>query len=84
MPFIFETIVVLKIMLYKYFVGNRRPAVKIPDEEGWPDGMCIDTEGMLWLACFSKARVNRYNPITGLSSNFSEIPGRPEALYLKA
>ena len=54
------------MMLYKYFVGNRRPAVKLTDEEGLPDGMCIDTEGMLWLGCYSSSRVNRYNPITGL------------------
>ncbi|XP_071802569.1 regucalcin-like [Asterias amurensis] len=46
-------------------ISNRRPAVKLTDEEGLPDGMCMDTEGMLWLGCYSSSRVNRYNPITG-------------------
>ncbi|XP_022089750.1 regucalcin-like [Acanthaster planci] len=45
--------------------SNRRAVVSVPKEEGLPDGMCIDHQGMLWLACFSKSRVNRYNPETG-------------------
>ncbi|XP_038057263.1 regucalcin-like [Patiria miniata] len=45
--------------------SNRRPAVKVAAEEGWPDGMCIDEQGMLWLACFSKAQIIRYDPTTG-------------------
>ncbi|XP_072017372.1 regucalcin-like [Amphiura filiformis] len=47
-------------------LSNRRQVIAIPhEEEGFPDGMTIDEEGMLWVACFSKSRVNRYNPVTG-------------------
>src|SRR5678815_196750 len=33
--------------------------------EGYPDGMTIDTEGMLWIALWDGWRVSRYNPFTG-------------------
>ncbi|XP_022089748.1 regucalcin-like isoform X2 [Acanthaster planci] len=46
-------------------LSNRRPAVEIPNQEGFPDGMTMDTEGMLWVACFDGSKVNRYNPQTG-------------------
>ncbi len=44
---------------------NRRHVVEIPTEEGFPDGMCIDSEGMLWVACYYGSKVNRYDPRTG-------------------
>ncbi|XP_063968494.1 regucalcin-like [Lytechinus pictus] len=46
-------------------IGNRRQVVKVPDEEGLPDGMCIDSEDMLWVALFNGDVINRYNPKTG-------------------
>ncbi|XP_038057161.1 regucalcin-like [Patiria miniata] len=45
--------------------SNRRPAIEIPEEDGYPDGMTIDTEGMVWVACFDSSSINRYNPLTG-------------------
>ncbi|PWW00989.1 sugar lactone lactonase YvrE [Paenibacillus cellulosilyticus] len=46
-------------------LSNRRVAITIPDEEGYPDGMTIDSEGMLWIAHWGGWQVARWNPITG-------------------
>ena len=54
-------------------VANRRAVIKVPEDEGLPDGMCIDNEGMLWLACFSKSRINRYNPNTGNNLSYTNL-----------
>ncbi len=56
-------------------VSNRRPVVSIPKEVGFPDGMSIDSEGMLWLALYFGGRVNRYNPQTGECIGGIEVPG---------
>ncbi|XP_054771992.1 regucalcin-like [Lytechinus pictus] len=46
-------------------IANRRQAISVPKSDGVPDGMCIDDEGMLWVALFDGWAVNRYNPKTG-------------------
>lgn len=45
--------------------SNKRVAVKIPDGGGYPDGMTIDTEGMLWIALWDGWGIARYNPENG-------------------
>ena len=47
--------------------GNRRVVYKMEKEEAIPDGMCIDTEGKLWVACYNGGRVLRIDPQTGQS-----------------
>jgi gluconolactonase len=34
-------------------------------EYGYPDGMCIDLEDKIWLACYSAYKVIRFDPETG-------------------
>ncbi|MBD0294580.1 MAG: SMP-30/gluconolactonase/LRE family protein [Flavisolibacter sp.] len=46
-------------------ISNRRVAVTIPKKEGFPDGMTIDREGMLWIAHWDGWQVARWNPQTG-------------------
>ncbi|XP_001186139.3 regucalcin [Strongylocentrotus purpuratus] len=46
-------------------IANRRQVIKVSQSDGIPDGMCIDTEDMLWVAMFDGWSVNRYNPKTG-------------------
>ncbi|NXR08833.1 RGN protein, partial [Semnornis frantzii] len=46
-------------------IGNRRSMYKLEKEESIPDGMCIDTEGKLWVACYDGGRVIRLDPETG-------------------
>ena len=40
-------------------------AVRIPEGAGYPDGMAIDAEGMIWVALWEGSCVMRYNPNTG-------------------
>ncbi|WP_088342079.1 SMP-30/gluconolactonase/LRE family protein [Robiginitalea sediminis] len=46
-------------------ITNRREAFAIDPGEGYPDGMCIDREGMLWIAHWGGWQVARWNPHTG-------------------
>jgi sugar lactone lactonase YvrE len=46
-------------------ISNKRTVINIPEAEGYPDGMTIDTEGMLWIAMWDGWKVARYNPGTG-------------------
>jgi len=46
-------------------IGNRRTAVSIPQELGYPDGMAIDCEGKLWVALWGGRCVARFDPDTG-------------------
>lgn len=46
-------------------INFRRRAIKVPRELGTPDGMCIDREGMLWVAHYGGFGVYRWDPKTG-------------------
>jgi sugar lactone lactonase YvrE len=46
-------------------ISNKKTIIKIPEEAGTPDGMTIDTEGMLWIAHWDGWQVARWNPATG-------------------
>lgn len=43
-------------------------------EEGSPDGMCIDNEGMLWIAEWGGGRVSRWNPRNGQKVDERKLP----------
>jgi sugar lactone lactonase YvrE len=65
------------VMAYDYDlttgeIGNPRPAISVPPELGWPDGMTSDAEGMLWVAMWGGAKLTRWNPVTG--QLVTEIP----------
>lgn len=51
-----------------------KTAVTIPQEAGNPDGMCIDEEGMLWIAQWNGFGVYRWNPDTGMLLEKIEVP----------
>jgi len=46
-------------------LSNPRTAVHFPEGEGYPDGMTIDAEGMLWVAHWGGGKVSRFHPATG-------------------
>ena len=43
-------------------VSNRHVAFELPEGMGYPDGMCIDNEGMLWVALWQGWGVARFSP----------------------
>lgn len=46
-------------------ISDQRIAIKVPDGMGYPDGMAIDVEDMLWIAHWDGSCVRRWNPKTG-------------------
>ncbi len=46
-------------------ITNRRQVIAFEKEDGFPDGMTIDDEGMLWVAHWGGWQVSRWNPSTG-------------------
>jgi sugar lactone lactonase YvrE len=46
-------------------LSNGRVAFSIPAEEGFPDGMTIDREGMLWIGHWDGWQVARWDPASG-------------------
>ncbi|XP_026070081.1 regucalcin [Carassius auratus] len=55
-------------------LSNRRMVYKMEKDECIPDGMCIDTEGKLWVACFDAGRVLRIDPQTGTRLQTVKLP----------
>ncbi|MDQ6610300.1 MAG: SMP-30/gluconolactonase/LRE family protein [Bacteroidota bacterium] len=48
--------------------------VSIPEQMGFPDGMTIDTKGMLWVALWGGGGVGRFDVSSGKMIAFIEIP----------
>lgn len=55
-------------------IRNPRVAVKIPQENGFPDGMTIDNEGKLWVAHWEGSRVCRWDPESGQKIGSIDMP----------
>lgn len=55
-------------------IQNKRVVIEIPAEAGFPDGMCIDAAGMLWVALWDGWKVVRYNPATGQALSHISLP----------
>lgn len=46
-------------------ISNGKTVITVPEKLGWPDGMCIDREGMLWIANWGASCITRWNPYKG-------------------
>lgn len=57
-------------------ISNRRAAAVIPEDDGFPDGMTIDEEGMLWVAHWGGYKVSRIDPQTGKTLQQISIPAK--------
>ena len=57
--------------------GEPSICVHIPEDwDAVPDGMCIDAEGMLWIALFGGGCVTRWDPISGQRLERLALPCR--------
>lgn len=55
-------------------ISQPQVVIDIPKHEGSPDGMTIDTEGMLWIALWDGYCITRWNPHTGQMLQRIELP----------
>jgi sugar lactone lactonase YvrE len=55
-------------------IGNKRIVIRIETDDGYPDGMTIDAEGMLWIAHWNGWQVTRWNPKTGEKLSHIKLP----------
>lgn len=54
-------------------LANRRPLADLaaeggPEKSGSPDGLCVDAEGGVWVACWGASQVHRYSAQGGLEA----------------
>ncbi len=71
----------LKVRAYDYDaetgnITNPRDVIHFPEDEGFPDGMTIDEEGMLWIAHFSGSKVSRWDPNSGRQLSSISVPAK--------
>ncbi|WP_227990552.1 SMP-30/gluconolactonase/LRE family protein [Flavisolibacter ginsenosidimutans] len=68
-----------EVRSYDYDIGtgnfsNKKVIINIPKEDGVPDGMTIDNEGMLWIAHWNGWQISRWNPHTGRKLGSVSLP----------
>ncbi|KMY43204.1 SMP-30/gluconolaconase/LRE domain protein [Bacillus sp. FJAT-27916] len=71
----------LKVVAYDYdaktgSITNPRNIIAFPEDEGFPDGMTIDEEGMLWIAHYSGSKVSRWDPNNGQQLTTISVPAK--------
>ncbi|NNJ81915.1 MAG: SMP-30/gluconolactonase/LRE family protein, partial [Flavobacteriaceae bacterium] len=55
-------------------ISNERTVVEVAPEVGYPDGMAIDEEDMLWVGLWNGNAVARFNPKNGELIQKIEVP----------
>ncbi|GGI43948.1 regucalcin-like protein [Paenibacillus marchantiophytorum] len=55
-------------------ISNPQVLIDFRDEQGFPDGMTIDEEGMLWIAHWDGWQVSRWNPRTKQKLSSIAVP----------
>jgi sugar lactone lactonase YvrE len=68
-----------EIVAYDYeestgHISNKKVIIRIATEDGFPDGMTIDNEGMLWIAHWNGWQVTRWDPATGKELLSIQLP----------
>jgi sugar lactone lactonase YvrE len=57
-------------------IVNPVEVISFEDQEGMPDGMTIDEEGMLWIAHWGGAKVSRWDPASGKQLTEVLVPAK--------
>ncbi len=55
-------------------IARRRTVVSVPPDMGFPDGMAVDEEGMLWIALWMGWGLGRWDPSDGRLLERIEVP----------
>ncbi len=55
-------------------IANRREVIQVPEEMGLPDGMTIDSEGMLWVGLWGRSLVARWDPSNARLLRTIQVP----------
>ncbi|XP_029941919.1 regucalcin-like [Salarias fasciatus] len=55
-------------------MSNRRVVYRLKEDEGIPDGMTMDADGRLWVACYDGGRVLNIDPATGVRLQTISLP----------
>lgn len=55
-------------------ISSPRVVITVPKENGSPDGMTIDEEGMLWIGHWGGSMVGRYDPESGEMIQKVDVP----------
>lgn len=55
---------------------NKQVAIQFLQTPGNPDGMCIDSDGMLWIAHWGGFCVGRWDPVSGKCLQTIPVPSR--------
>ncbi|NOV04614.1 SMP-30/gluconolactonase/LRE family protein [Paenibacillus planticolens] len=55
-------------------ISRSRTLIDFAGEQGFPDGMTIDEEGMLWIAHWDGWQVSRWDPRSGIKLESIEVP----------
>jgi len=68
-----------EVVAYRYdmatgHISDKKTIIAIPKEDGYPDGMTIDSEGMLWIAHWDGWQLTRWNPDTGQKIHHIGLP----------
>ena len=50
------------VFVEPFFPPNQREFVRIPSDEGFPDGPTVDSEGCVWIGLYLGSAVRRYSP----------------------
>ncbi|GMQ93533.1 MAG: SMP-30/gluconolactonase/LRE family protein [Acidimicrobiia bacterium] len=66
------------VMAYPYdygspTLGQPEPVVEIPESQGFPDGMTLDSEGCLWVGMWGGHAIHRYTP-NGILDTVIDLP----------